>query len=180
MSAPLILKHDEATTNNPGVAQLVLGELVINSITGKLYTRVRPTNAPSDGSGDVVFEFVGQPVCFTKMPIISFDPIDKFCCTGDVLNVKITDLLASKTYSFELEDLSFNNSSIEINEAIYTTYESTLGNGTVIVYKEAIVPITVQINGTKPWTIFKFKVMGKNDDLNSELTSKTITISCEN
>jgi len=180
MSAPLILKHDEVTTNNPGVAQLVLGELAINSITGKLYTRVRPTNAPKDGSGDIIFEFVGQPVCFTKMPTITFDTIDKFCCSGDVLKVKIMDLLEINEYTFELEDLSANNTDIDVNEPIYTIYTKTLANGVNIHYKEAIVPITVKINGDKPWTIFKFKVLGKNGDINSELTSKTITVSCEN
>lgn len=179
MSAPLILKHDETTTNSPGLEQLVLGELALNSVTGKLYTRVRPSNAPSDGSGDVVFEFVGQPICFTKMPIITFETIDRFCCSGDLLKVKVSDLLANQNYRFELEDLSLNNTNVTINEAVYTTYASTLANGTVIQYKEAIVPITVAINGSKPWTIFKFKVLGKNNDPNLELTSKTITISCE-
>lgn len=180
MSAPLILKHDEITTNNPSKNQLVLGELVINSVTGKLYTKIRPAGAPSDGTADVIFEFVGQPVCFTKMPIISFETIDKFCCSGDVLNVKVTDLLANKQYAFELEDLSGNNVVWEINQPVYSTYENTIGNGVTIIYKEAIIPITITINGNKPWTIFKFKILGKNDDLNSELTSKTITVSCEN
>lgn len=179
MSAPLILKHDEQTTNSPGLEQLVLGEIAINSVTGKLYTRIRPVGAPTDGSSDVVFEFVGQPICFTKMPIITFDTIDKFCCSGDLLKVKVSDLIANQEYRFELEDLSANNVSITINEAVYTPYSSTLPNGNTINYKEAIVPITVAINGNKPWTIFKFKVLGKNNDLNAELTSKTITISCE-
>lgn len=178
-SAPLILKHDETTILHPAVNQLTLGELAINSVTGKIYTRVRPPNAPTTGEGDIIFEFVGQPVCFTKMPIITFDTVDRFCCSGDVLKVKITDLLDSKTYRFQLEDLSFNDTNIEINDPIYTTYKKTVVEGVEIVYKEAIVPITITINGKKPWTIFKFTVLGRNDDINAELTSKTISISCE-
>jgi hypothetical protein len=180
VSAPLILKHDEQTTNSPGLEQLILGELAINSVTGKIFTRIRPPGAPTDGTGDVVFEFVGQPICFTKMPIITFDPIDRFCCSGDLLKVKVSDLIANQEYRFELEDLSANNVTTTINDPVYTPYSSTLPNGNTINYKEAIVPITVAINGNKPWTIFKFKVLGKNNDLNAELTSKTITISCEN
>lgn len=179
MSAPLILKHDKATTNSPGLEQLALGELAINSITGKLYTKVRPTNSPSDGSGDIVFEFVGQPICFTRMPIIVFDPVNKFCCSGDLLKVKVSDLLYNQNYRFELEDISLNNTNITVNEPVYTQYSNTLPNGITIEYKEAIVPITIVINGGSPWTIFKFKVLGKNNDPNLELTSKTITISCE-
>lgn len=174
-SAPLILKHDETTVLHPSINQLALGELAINSVTGKLYTKVRPLGATED----VIFEFVGQPVCFSKMPIITFDVIDRFCCSGDVIKVKVTDLLDSNNYHFELEDISANGSEITVNEPIYTSYPKT-NNGITIVYKEAVVPITVKINGQKTWTVFKFKVYGRNNDINAELTSKTISIACEN
>jgi hypothetical protein len=179
VSAPLILKHDETTTNSPGLEQLVLGELAINSATGKLYTRVRPLGSAADGSEDIIFEIVGQPVCFTKMPIISFEIPERFCCSGDMIKVKVIDLIEENNYRFELEDISYNGTTITVNDPIYTPYTNTLANGATIYYKEAIIPITVKIDGGKPWTIFKFKILGKNNDLNAELTSKTITISCE-
>jgi hypothetical protein len=171
MSAPLILKHDVTSTDHPASSQLVVGELVINSKTGKLYTKL---------VNGAIFEFTGQQVCFSKTPAISFDDFTNFCCVGDILKVKVVDLIAANNYNFELEDISGNNIDYTINSPIYTSYQTTLSDSTVINLKEAIIPISLSINGDKNLTILKFKILGKDNDINLELTSRTLTLSCQN
>jgi hypothetical protein len=167
MPLPLILRHDESTTNAPAPDQISVGEIIINSITGKLYTKLV--------NGTVV-EFIGQQVCFTKLPIISFDEINNFCCSGDILKIKVEDLIDLNDYSFEIEDISGNNVSTSLQNPIYTSYASTLSNGNNINLKEAIIPCTIEINGSKNITILKFKVIFEN----KELTSRILTLSCQN
>lgn len=171
MSAPLILKHDITTNKAPAPDQLAVGELVINSKTGKLYTKL---------VSGAVFEFTGQQVCFSKTPAISFDPIENFCCAGDILKVKVVDLIEANDYRFELEDISGNNIDYTINSPTYSSYQVTQQDGSVINLKQSIVPISVTINGNKNLTILKFKILGKDGDINSEVTSRTITVSCQN
>ncbi len=171
MSAPLILKHDITTNKSPGPDQLVVGELVINSKTGKLYTKL---------VSGVVFEFTGHQVCFSKTPAISFDPINNFCCAGDILKVKVVDLIQDNDYRFEIEDISGNNIGYTINAPIYDSYQTTQQDGSVVNLKQAVIPISITINGNKNLTILKFKILGKDGDINSELTSRTITLSCQN
>jgi len=167
MPLPLILRHDETTTNAPAADQVSIGELIINSVTGKLYTKL--TNG-------TVVEFIGQQVCFTKLPSISFDTINNFCCSGDILKIKIMDLIELNNYSFEIEDISGNDVATSLQNAIYTAYSSTLANGNTVNLKEAVVPCTIEINGSKNITILKFKVIFEN----KELTSRIITLSCQN
>lgn len=52
----IILKRDETTTNHPCPDDLVVGELVLNAITGNLYTKLV--------SGQIVY-FPGKAVCLT-------------------------------------------------------------------------------------------------------------------
>lgn len=166
MSLPLILKHDISTTNAPSPSQISVGEIIINSNTGKMYTKLT--------SGSVV-EFIGQQVCFAKLPSISFDSVSNFCCAGDILKVKVTDLLQQSSYNFELEDISGNNVDAYINTPIYSEYSSTQSDGSEVQYKEAIIPCSVTILGDKNISILKFKVIQDN----KELTSRIITISCQ-
>jgi hypothetical protein len=166
MSNPLILRHDITTTNAPAPSQLSVGELIINSITGKMYTKLV--------SGTVI-EFVGQQVCFAKLPSISFDSVENFCCAGDILKVKVTDLLQQNSYNFEITDISGNNVDAYINTPIYSEYSSTQTDGSEVQYKEAIIPCSIAILGDKNISILKFTVIQDN----KELTSRIITISCQ-
>lgn len=177
MSAPLILKHCFENLNAPHPDQLQVGELVINARTGKLYTRLALDNKNPPTPGPVV-EFVGKQVCYEKMPAITFDSVDNFCCTGDILKVKVIDLLKINDYRFELEDLTGNGVVYQLQEPLYTEYSISGVGNSEIELKEAIVPISISIQGNKNLTILKFKILGKNGDINSELTSRTITISC--
>lgn len=179
MSAPLILKHCYENLNAPSPDQLEVGELVINSRTGKLYTRLALDNKNPPTPGPIV-EFIGKQVCYAKIPSITFDSVSDFCCNEDILKVKVIDLLKDTEYRFELEDISGNNIDYTINSPLYTDYTvSDLGNSSVEL-REAVIPITLKILGSKNITILKFKILGGSVDINRELTSRTITISCNN
>jgi len=52
----IVLKRDETTTNHPCPDDLAVGELVLNAVTGNLYTKLV--------SGQVVY-FPGKAVCLT-------------------------------------------------------------------------------------------------------------------
>lgn len=170
------IKRDITSTNAPHPDQLEVGELALNAVTGKLYTK--------SISGKIL-EFVGKQICYDKLPIITFDDVSSFCCVGDLLNVKITELKAEpQEYIFELEDLTNNNVGSTINSPIYTNYSvypEPTGTGLdeqlgpPITMREAIVPININIAGSKPITMLKFKVVTDNQ----EVAERTITISCK-
>jgi hypothetical protein len=173
MSGKFFLKRDITSTNPPHADQLEVGELLLNALTGKLYTKLY-------GSNQVV-EFIGQAICYQKTPTISFSDISKFCCLGDLLTVTIKDLKNAPTnYSFEIEDLSNNSVSSLISDPIYSSYTVFSDTTSVneppssIVLRQAIVPISLSINGTKPITILKFKVILDN----MSVAERTISISC--
>lgn len=174
MSAPLILRHCYENINPPAPNQIQVGELVINSRTGKLYTRLA---LDATGTPGPVVEFVGQQVCYDKVPGITYDDVSNFCCQGDILNVKIIDLIQNNDYSFEITDISSNNVSFIMpasNDIQYTNYTIAGPANSTASLKEAIVPITVTISGNKNLTILKFTILLNN----KELTSRTIAISC--
>jgi hypothetical protein len=168
----LLIKNDQTTNNAPSPSQIAVGEIAINAVTGRLYIKL--TNG-------TVVEFIGRQVCFSKTPAITFDDVSNFCCAGDILSVKVIDLLVGADYAFELEDISGNGVSYTINSPVYTEYSYTPESSTTTVQlKEAIIPITINITGTKNLTILKFKIMGKGGDINLELTSRIVSISCQN
>lgn len=179
MSAPLILKHCFLNSNAPKPDQLQVGELVINARTGKLYTRLAMDDKSPPTPGPIV-EFVGKQVCYDKIPSITFDTINNFCCNEDVIKVKVIDMIRANDYRFEIEDISGNSVISTINDPIYTDYIISGAGNSEIELKEAIIPITLQIQGPKNLTILKFKILGRNGDINSELTSRTLALSCNN
>lgn len=159
----LKLKRDETSTNPPAANQLEVGELVMNSKTGKLYTKL---------SSGIVVEFVGRQVCYAPVPTISFDDVSNFCCNGDSLSVKIRGLQASNTdYVFDVEELTNNNSTFTISDIGYNNYTE---NGQT--FGEAIVVVSAEINGTDPITLMKFSVTLDNN----YLTEKVVSICCKN
>jgi len=174
MSAPLILRHCYENINPPSPNQIQVGELVINSRTGKLYTRLA---LDATGTPGPVVEFVGQQVCYDKVPSITYDNVDNFCCQGDILNIKVVDLIRNNNYTFEITDISSNNVSFitpNNNDIQYIDYEIAGPANSLVLLKEAILPINVTISGSKNLTILKFTILLNN----KELTSRTIAISC--
>jgi hypothetical protein len=167
----------------PAPDQVDIGELVINTITGKLYTKL--------DSGAVV-EFISQKICFDPAPNISFfyesrvvaAPdylIDNFCCAGGLLTVVISKLKPEPaTYGFNLIELTNNtaNENISIGEPAYVVYSET-ENGTTVPYRKATIPITLSFNSLNynNISLFQFKL---TDSLNKVVrgSERIVTIRC--
>lgn len=171
----LLLKRDDTSESHPHPDQLDVGELVINSVTGKIYTKL------IDGS---VVEWISQKVCFDPVPELSFsygnaqvtDTLNTFCCAGDMLLVEVVGLKPSpKNYSFEFVELTTNTlpNSITISPAQYNNY-TTNNNGETINLRKATVPISISINNTNNISIFKCTLLSDN----RKLIEKLITIKC--
>lgn len=166
----LLLLRDEETTSNPSPDQVAIGELVMNSVTGKIFTKL------TDGT---LVEFISQKVCYGPIPAISFSNTSNLCCYGGVLYANIRDLQPEpKHYSFTFEELTGNSNSGTISEATYSPYtvSGTAGipSGQSVTLREALVPITININNPNNINIFKFGIYSDN----TKITEKTLSLSC--
>ena len=173
----LLLKRDNTGDGFPSSDQVDVGELVINSKTGKLYSKLQ------DGS---IIEWVGQKICFEPTPVLKMfydsteitnENIDDFCCLGAIIEFEI-DMLktAPYKYSFQFIELTANTTpqNITVQTPIYTTY--TAEDKAI---RKALVPINLSIPGDdQPISIFKFIV---NDDnvVSKKILEKIITIKCK-
>ena len=183
----LLFKRDETGLGHPSPEQLSIGEIVINSVTGKLYTKL------VDGS---VIEFIGQKICFDPLPeiltyyenaLITNDIVNSFCCTGALLEFEVKKLkLEPSPYSFRLTELTGNAApqDITIQDAKFSTYTESIPavppstTPTSITYRKAIVPINLAITlNTQGISLFKFAVIG--DPGRPPLIEKIITIRCQ-
>ena len=183
----LLFKRDETGLGHPSPEQLSIGEIVINSVTGKLYTKL------VDGS---VIEFIGQKICFDPLPeiltyyenvLISNDIVNNFCCTGALLEFEVKKLKPEPApYSFRLIELTNNSDpqEISIQSAKFSVYEEAIPavppstTATTIAYRKAIVPINLAISlNTQGISLFKFAVIG--DPGRPPLIEKIITIRCQ-
>lgn len=187
----LLKRHPPSGTNLtpaqeeafPAPDQVDVGELVINTITGKLYTKL--------DSGALV-EFISQKICFDPAPEISFfyeskavaAPdylISNFCCAGGLLTVVISKLkLEPATYGFSLIELTNNtiNDNISVGEPAYVVYSETV-DGKTTQYRRATVPLNLSFNSTNynNISLFQFKL---TDSLNKVVrgSERIVTIKC--
>lgn len=173
----LLIRRDETSNGFPAPDQVEVGELVINSKTGKLYSKL------IDGS---IIEWIGQKICFEPIPLISFSynnksvsNIDKFCCAGDNLLVTIDKLKPSPAeYSFAFIELT-QNSEVElitIAEPQYSIYSETIDEVTTT-FRKAVVPINLSIKSTEYLniSIFKFIVYDQSQTI---LAEQILTFKC--
>jgi hypothetical protein len=174
----LLLKRDNTSGGFPSTDQVDVGELVINSTTGKLYSKLQ------DGS---IIEWVGQKICFEPTPTVKMyydseeitnDNIDNFCCLGAIIEFEVDNLKpAPYKYSFELTELTNNTSvqNIVVQTPIYTTYTS---EDTTI--RKALIPINVAISGEdqQPISIFKF-IVNDTNVISKKILEKIITLKCK-
>lgn len=172
----LLLKRDETSESHPHPDQLEIGELVMNSVTGKLYSKL------SDGT---IVEWTSQKVCFDTVPTISFshssgpviDTLNNFCCSGDILTIDVTELkLEPKVYTFEFIELTENTSNPNINIAPpqYSIYQKVISSTKTIQLRKATIPINIIIDQINNISIFKFTVLSDG----KKLIEKLITIKC--
>lgn len=176
----LKLKRDEETASHPHTDQLEVGELVMNSVTGRLYTKL------VDGT---LVEWMSQNVCFAVAPSVSFshgvntdiDSINNFCCLGDIIMVSVKGLRPETNveYNFSFTELTENTvpGNIQVADTKYETYEETDPNDSevTLTYREATVPINFSIDKTSNISIFKFTV---SSSTNQKLVEKLITVKC--
>lgn len=179
----LLFKRDESGTGFPSADQVLVGELVMNSVTGKLYTKL------TDGS---IVEWVAQKICFDPIPeitvsyentVITSDIIEDYCCLGGIIEFEVAKLKPDPyKYTFEFVELTTNTSSGEISlqNPKYVEYSipkpQSSSNETVLVRKASI-PVNLSIaNGKQGVSIFKFIVLSQTD--NKKLLEKIITIKC--
>lgn len=181
----LLFKRDESSDNSPSANQVSVGELVINSVTGKLYTKL------VDGS---IVEFIGQPICFEPTPsvvtyyenaVVNNDTIDNYCCVGAVLEFEVSELKSEPyMYNFEFVELTTNTDieDIVIQTVQYSNYTIPKPGSTTdetILVRKAIVPIELAIvNNQQDISIFKFSVLSATQN-NKKLIEKIVTIRCQ-
>lgn len=167
----------------PSPDQVDIGELVINTITGKLYTKL--------DNGTVV-EFISQRICFDPPPEVSFfyenrailAPdylINNFCCAGGLLTAVVDKLKPEPVvYNFSLVELTTNTSSdkISIGSPAYTTY-SLVENDVENIYRKASIPISISFDeiNYNNISLFQFKI---SDSLGKIIrgSEKILTIKC--
>lgn len=189
----LLKRHPPSGTNLtpaqeeafPAPDQVDVGELVINTITGKLYTKL--------DNGNLV-EFISQKICFDPSPELAFlyesrsiaAPdylIDRFCCAGGLLTVVISKLkLEPVVYGFNLIELTNNvaggDGYITVGEPAYVVY-SEMENGENIQYRKATIPISLSFNSLNynNISLFQFKI---TDSANKVIrgSERILTIRC--
>lgn len=173
----ILLKRDETSTGFPGPDQISIGELVMNSKTGKLYSKL------TDGS---IIEWSGKVVCpsdtlssnvrlYYKSTLVNTNIISNFCSSGDALEFEIYPVIDDFTdYTFEFIELT-NNASTEdiiLDEPVYSTY---VDNGAT--KSKVSIRATITIPSPKQSTsIFKFSA--SRTDINQKIVEKLITIQC--
>lgn len=169
----LLLKRDETSVNAPSADQLQVGELVLNSVTGKLYTKL--------SNGDIM-EYIGQKVCYSILPSIKYfyedkevsDSIQGFCCAGGIFVAEVSGLrLSPVNYTFALVELTTNTSpqNITVGAPEYSVYAVSGIN-----YRKALIPITLSINSSsyKNISIFKLNVFSEGIKISEHI----ITLQC--
>lgn len=166
----LIINRDEITTASPAPNQVSVGELVMNSVTGKLYTKL------TDGT---VVEFISQRICYGSVPAISFSDSYNFCCYGDILYINIKELQPEPTnYSFSFEELTGNSSVISIGPPNYTPYFASgingIPSGQIVSLREASIPVDITMTSPDSINIFKFALYSDNN----KITETTTAITC--
>lgn len=171
----LFLKRDDSGEGFPDASQIEVGELVMNSVTGKLYTKL------VDGS---IVEWISQKVCYSVAPSIKYlynnveiiDSLNNFCCAGDILLVEVSSLRPEPAqYVFELIELTENTEQqkIVLSPPQYSNYTETNETETIPLRK-AIIPVNLSIDNTNNISIFKFIVSSGG----RKLIEKLLNIKC--
>jgi len=179
----LKFKRDETSIVPPGKDQVDIGEIVINSVTGRLYTKTI--------AGEIV-EFIGQKLCFNTVPEIKFyyeeadvgDNVGSFCCSGGLIIAEINKLKPDPSqYSFDIVELTNNTiaDNISLDTPRYRSYTDTVpADGdtpaTETELRQATVPVTIKVNPASYENISIFKFVVYLDNI--KLVEKLLTLTC--
>lgn len=152
-----LIKRDVTTVNYPSPDQIDVGELVVNAVTGILYTKL------TDGT---VVKFMSSPITTSNVPVISFDIPSNFCCDNDTITIRVSNLVVGGIYTYQLTDLSNNINFIPLDQATGSLEPS---NAT-----ERYVSILASRTGDKNVSLIKFTV-----SLNGSVVSENVaSINC--
>jgi hypothetical protein len=183
---PIRHRRDVKTINPPDKEEIAVGEIVMNTRTGKLY--IVSAKAILDDAGkqigvekENVIEFSGKVVCsdIDLVPELSFSDISAFCCFGDTLSVDVSGLDRITDYDFVMTELTANDSTISLESPKYTNYSIASSEGSDVVkdYRSAMIPININVSKeSSAVSVFKFGIEVDN----SLLTEKVLSIQCNN
>jgi len=186
---PIRHRRDVKSINPPDKEEIAVGEIVMNSRTGKLYIvsaqAIYDDSVPPKQIGvqkESVIEFSGKVVCsdLDSVPELSFSDISAFCCFGDTLSVDVSGLDKVTDYDFVMTELTANKSNISVETPKYSNYtvrpEGSDENPSLIQeYRSALVPISINVTKkSSSVSVFKFGIEVDN----SLLTEKVLSIQC--
>jgi hypothetical protein len=152
------IKRDITTSNFPAPDQVEVGELVINSNTGIMYTKLV--------NGSVV-KFLSVPVSESLVPSVVFADHSTFCCNGDTLTATVSNLLENDVYTYEFTNLNDNS-------VVFSG--DTSGNLLPLSSATRSASVLFSVNGSQPITLIKFAVKKNNVVIAENIAS----ICCQN
>jgi hypothetical protein len=98
------LKRDISSSSPPASNQIEVGELVMNSNTGIIYSK------RVDGT---VIKWVPSQLCditygnsMSALPVISFKDINVLCCNGGAITITVDNLIYNNRYRLTITDLN--------------------------------------------------------------------------
>lgn len=148
-------KRDITTTNPPAPDQIGVGEIVINAVTGVIYSKL--TNG-------IIVKYPPVYASASTVPIITFSDYSTFCCTGDTLTATVSNLTVGESYTYEFTDL--NNNGVEF------TGDRT-GSLLPTSNSSRSVSIILNMDGPESVTLVKFTVK-----LNNVIVAENIASIC--
>jgi hypothetical protein len=172
---PIRHRRETKTLKAPSLDQIDIGEIVVNTKTGKLYIVSAAYNEETNAvEKQSVIEFSGKVVCQTQtVPDIEFDDVSDFCCFGDTLSVSVSGLDRITDYDFVMQELTANGSTVTVESPHYTNYT---GSDNSSLLRSAIIPVNINVNkDVSAVSVFKFGIEVENDIL----TEKVLSIRCK-
>ncbi len=176
---PIRHRRDVTTVKAPAKDEIQVGEIVLNSKTGKMYI----VQASYDENKrtivkQAVIEFTGKVVCGNEdaIPDIGFSDVSEFCCYGDTVLVEISGLDRVTDYKYNMVELTANNADIDLEaskDKMYILAENTPNEEAL---KSVTVPININVNKeASAVSVFKFSMEVDNQ----VLTEKVLSIKCK-
>tara|TARA_B100001769_G_C22095014_1_gene590722 strand:+ start:16 stop:594 length:579 start_codon:yes stop_codon:yes gene_type:complete len=176
---PIRHRRDVTTVKAPAKDEIQVGEIVLNSKTGKMYI----VQASYDENKKAVvkqsvIEFAGKVVCGNEdaIPDVEFSDVSEFCCYGDTVLVEMSGLDRVTNYKYNMVELTANNAVTDIEaskDKMYIVGENTPNEQQL---KSVTIPININVNKeASAISVFKFSAEVDNE----VLTEKVLSIKCK-
>lgn len=149
------MKRDITTSNPPAPDQIGVGEVVINAVTGIMYSKL--TNG-------ILVKYLPVYASASTVPAISFSDYSTFCCTGDTLTATASNLTVGQNYTYEFIDLN--------NNGVTFTGEET---GSLLPTSDSSRSVSIILDMTGPESVTLIKFVVK---LNNVIVAENIALIC--